>query len=66
MSTNCKLTHALSDAEFDVFYSIDVKEMEVDIVGLYLINHHQDLIDIISDEVMDELKNDIIYEVEGL
>ena len=66
MNKNCRLTHALSDIYFNIFYDFDADNEEVEITGIYMVGNNQDLIDVISDEVMDDLENDIIYEVEGL
>jgi len=65
-SKNCKITHGPSDVDFNIYYNFDGTEESVEITGLYVYGHHQDLIDIVSDEVVEDLENDIIYEVEGL
>ena len=62
----CKLTHAMSDVDFNIYYTFDTDSEEVEITGIYLTGHHQDLIDVISDETKEDLENDILYEVEGL
>ena len=61
---SCTLEHSYSSVEFKIYYDFDGEDAEI--TGLYIAGHHQDLIDIISDEVKEELENDIISEVEGL
>lgn len=62
---NCQITHQSSDVDFNIYYDFDSYSEDVQIGGIYLIGNNVDLIDIVSDEVIEDLSNDILYEVEG-
>lgn len=61
----CTITHQSSDVDFNIYYDFDPDAEDVQISGIYLIGSNVDLIDVVSDEVIEDLSNDILYEVEG-
>jgi len=54
-----EITCRTSDADFNVYFDYNEKENDVSITGIYLIGHNQDLIDVVSDEIKEDLEQDL-------
>lgn len=56
---NEQVTCLTSDADFNVYFDHDEEKNDVTITGIYLVGHNQDLIDVASDEIKEDLEQDI-------
>lgn len=54
---NVEVVHSETDTDFNVYYNTGSGEVEI--TGLYLYGNQVDLVDIVSDEVKEDLQQEI-------
>lgn len=58
-----EITHQSSDIDFNIYYTYDEENKFIDITGIYLYGNQVDLVEVIDECIIDDIRIEIEYKV---